>query len=220
MKAFLFLLCATAAMTPWGVAAETEEAPTEVEECRLPFNGQWVVVQGGNTLDVNFHMGISAEWYGVDFRLPGGKRKIDLEGEKGFFCFGELVLSPVEGEVVQVVDEFPDNPDGRKDEAHPNGNYVVIKSPTGRFVFLTHLKKDSVKVKTGSHVAAGDPLAQCGNSGDSEYPVIHMRVQDRSAPGSGHGINIIFKGISVVLNGKHFEKVDWPLIRGLVVSND
>jgi len=224
MKAFLAILIATTAAS---LAAGDEEY-------RLPFKGRWYVVQGGDSLDVNHHMGNPAEWYGVDFMKPeeakpGDKKKHegppDLQNDrdfssKAFYCWNEPVLAPSDGEVVQAVEEFADNAVGMKDEAHPDGNYLVIKSPAGRFIFLSHLQQGSLLVKSGAHVSAGDPLAKCGNSGNTEHPVLHMRVVTDPAPGQGLGLNMVFKDIDVTLNGKQFQKVEWPLIRGLYVANE
>jgi hypothetical protein len=44
-------------------------------------------------------------------------------------------------------------------------------------------------------------------------------MQDSPTFNKGLGQNMIFKGINVELTGKVFENVDWPLIRGLFVSN-
>jgi len=220
------------------------------ETYRLPFKGLWFVLQGGDSLDVNHHMGIPSEWYGVDFMKAGGDEKEpakdkekqkekekeagkdkekqektrDLENgkeatAKSFFCWDAPVLAPVDGEVVRVVDEYPDNAVGLRDDEHPDGNCVVIKSPAGRYVFLTHLKKGSVLLKVGDHVVAGGELARCGNSGNCDHPVLHMRVQDSPNPGEGRGLNMTFLNINVTLNGKKFDGVNWPLIRGLYVTN-
>lgn len=50
-------------------------------------------------------------------------------------------------------------------------------------------------------------------------PHIHFNVQSQPKPYTGRGKNITFKGINVTLSGKQFAKVDWPLIRGLIVAN-
>ena len=50
-------------------------------------------------------------------------------------------------------------------------------------------------------------------------PSLHMHVQDTSTLNTGTGQNIVFSGINVEMSGQHFHEVDWPLIRGLFVSN-
>ena len=195
------------------------------QDYHLPFTGRWFVMQGGDTLNVNEHMRVLAQSYGIDFAKVDGPNKRALVRSTGsnaedFFSWGEPVLSPVDGEVTTVVDGLPDNSLGDKDESHPAGNHVVIQAASNRYVYIAHLKRASVIVKPGKHVASGQLLGKCGNSGNSDFPHIHMHVQDTSTFNIGNGQNIEFTGISVELTGKQFHDVKWPLIRGLFVSNE
>lgn len=74
-------------------------------------------------------------------------------------------------------------------------------------------------VAVGEQVAPGQRLGRCGNSGNSDFPHIHMHVQDAPVVNAGHGQNMVFAGIDVELTGKQFTDVTWPLIRGLFVEN-
>ncbi len=179
-------------------------------------------MQGGDTPNVNHHMDVPAQWYGLDFMKVSGPYQRALSKSAGstladFYSWREPVLSPVEGEVKAAVDGLPDNPLGVRDEQNPAGNHVVISARTNRCVFIAHLQRGSVKVKLGQHVAVGQELGKCGNSGNSDAPHIHMHVQDTPTLNQGEGQNIVFKDIHVELSGKTFEHVDWPLIRGLFV---
>ena len=192
------------------------------QEYHLPFTGRWFVMQGGDTLNVNHHMEVPAQWYGVDFMKVGDPDQRSLSKSSGstlsdFYAWGEPVLSPVEGEITAVVDGLPDNPIGVRDERNPAGNHLIIAASTNRYVFIAHLQKGSVKVKREQRVKVGQELGKCGNSGNSDVPHIHMHVQDKATPDEGEGQNIIFKSINVELTGKMFEKVDWPMIQGLFV---
>ena len=69
----------------------------------------------------------------------------------------------------------------------------------------------------GDQVAVGQPLGRCGNSGTSDFPHVHVHVQDTLGPGAT-GLNPVFQGIDVELTGKRFRNVNWPLIRGLFVT--
>ena len=194
------------------------------QDLRLPFGGRWFVGQGGDTLNVNQHMRVRAQWFGVDFVKVGGPNQRALTKSDGkiiedYYSWGERVLSPASGEVVSVVDDLPDNPLGTKDTAKPAGNYVAIKVAADRFIFIAHLQKGSVEVKPHAQIQAGQLLGKCGNSGNSDAPHIHMHMQDTPILNEGHGQNMIFKSINVELTGKTFENVDWPLIRGLFVWN-
>ena len=189
----------------------------------LPFYGRWFVMQGGDTLNVNDHMSVQGQWYGLDFVKVGGAGQRALFKSAGattddFFSWGASVLSPVSGVVEAVVADLPDNPIGKKDTTRPAGNHVVIRAAPDTYVFLAHFQKDTIRVKVGDHVTQGQEMGKCGNSGNSDYPHIHMHVQDTATLNKGRGQNVVFRGINVWLSGKEFRNVEWPLIRGLFVE--
>ena len=194
------------------------------QEYRLPFDGRWFVMQGGDTLNVNAHMAATAQWYGIDFAKVGGPGQRSLTKSSGttaedFYSWGEPVLSPVDGEIVAAVDGFADNVLGVKDAQNLAGNFVEIRAASDQYVFLAHLQRNSVMVHPGQRVARGDRLGKCGNSGNTDFPHIHMHVQNAQALNTGTGQRVEFSGIDVELTGKQFHNVKWPLIRGLFVSN-
>ena len=191
------------------------------EDLQLPFEGRWFVAQAGDTSNVNHHMQVREQAFGVDFVKAGGAAGRDLAAGNAsrledFFGWGAAVLAPASGIVVRVVSDLPDNSLGTKDPEHPPGNHLVIETGDGRFVFVAHLQQGSAKLDVGDRVRAGQPIGRCGNSGNSDFPHIHLHVQDRLEGGIGQ--NPIFGPIDVELTGKVFSGVDWPLIRGLFVS--
>ena len=194
------------------------------QEFALPFTGRWFVMQGGDTPNVNQHMSVPAQWYGLDFAKAGGPSQRELTRGAGakvedFFSWGAPVLAPCDGEIVAVVDGLEDNALGAKDTQHPAGNHVVLKVAESRFVFLAHLQRGTAGVAVGRQVKRGEQLGLCGNSGNSDFPHIHMHVQDTAELNAGRGQNPIFAHIDVELTGKPFADVTWPLIRGLFVAN-
>ena len=197
----------------------TSESPLLL---RLPFTGRWFVGQAGDTPNVNHHMKVRPQWYGVDFLKVGGDSGRTLVRTTGgsvedFYSWDEPILAPADGEIVSALDGLPDCVLGQKDPANPAGNHVVIKSAPDRFIFVAHLKKGSVAVASGERVKAGQVLGRCGNSGNSTAPHIHLHVQDGPVLNQGRGQRTIFQGIQVELSGKRFENVDWPLLSGLFV---
>src|ERR1043166_673478 len=129
-------------------------------EFDLPFAGRWFVAQAGDSLNVNHHMRVRAQWYGIDFVKTGGPGQRALSKSTGlsvedFFSWKEPILSSVEGIVEAVADGFPDNPLGQQDAQNPAGNHVVIKAASDRYVFIAHLQKNSIRVKRGDHIVAG-----------------------------------------------------------------
>lgn len=199
-------------------------AAVAAEDLSLPFSGRWFVVQGGDTVNVNHHMTSPAQFYGIDFAKAGGPSgraltRGDPRGLADFYSWGESVLAPADGTVVAVVADLPDNPLGSRDARNPAGNHVVIRIREGLFVFLAHLRQGTATVKPGDTVRRAQPLGLCGNSGNSDFPHVHLHVQDTATFGEGKGQNPIFGPIDVELSGKRLEAVTWPLIRGLFVSN-
>lgn len=190
---------------------------------RLPFEGRWFVMAGGDTINVNHHMRAPSQWFGCDFMKVGGvSNRAVTKGRaatvEDFYSWGAKVLSPVNGVVRTAHDGEPDNPLGKKDPKNAFGNYVVIEAGETEFVYLAHFQKGTVAVKKGDKVKAGQLLGKCGNSGNTDGPHIHMHVQNQLKPYSGVGKNITFQKINVLLSGKQFEDVDWPLLQGLFVS--
>lgn len=194
------------------------------EDLGLPFNGRGFVLAAGDTLNVNHHAALPAQQYGIDFAQVGGSsgRELTRGGStnlEDFFCWGEPVIAPTGGVVVGVVGDLPDQSPGSKDPRNPAGNHVVIQTGEGLFLFIAHLKQDTVAVKLGENVRRTQTLGLCGNSGNSDFPHIHLHMQDSPIFNSGIGQKLTFGPIDVELTGKRFKAVTWPLISGLFVSN-
>ncbi len=191
-------------------------------EYRLPFEGRWFVSAGGDTINVNHHMVERSQWYAIDFLKTGdpgdrGVAKSNAVKVEDFYSWGQKVLSPVDGVIRTVHDGEVDNPIGTTDKQNAFGNYVMIEAGPAEFVYLAHFQKDSITVQAGQKVQAGNLLGKCGNSGNTSSPHIHMHVQDRAGLYTGTGQNITFRRIDVLLSGKQFDNVDWPLLQGLFV---
>ena len=102
---------------------------------------------------------------------------------------------------------------------NPAGNHVVLRVAPNRYAFLAHFQRGTITVKVGAHLKRGDLLGRCGNSGNSDFPHIHLHIQDTPQLNTGSGQNPEFTGINIEMSGRRFDRVDWPLIRGLFVSN-
>jgi hypothetical protein len=61
------------------------------------------------------------------------------------------------------------------------GNVIIIGHGGGWQTQYCHLKKDSLLVKKGDRVTAGQAIAQVGLSGITEYPHLHFMVKNRQA---------------------------------------
>ena len=142
----------------------------------LPFMGLWSVSQGydgsithkadwGKALDF-----VIKDEDGQTYKYPGTR-------PEHFYCFNKPVLACADGTIEEVVAHIEDNEIGDVNTVDNWGNSIVIKHVTGLYSKVSHLKKDSVKVKTGDFVKQGDLLAMCGNSGRSPEPHMHFQVQ-------------------------------------------
>ena len=197
--------------------------PAMAIDLRLPFGGRWFVLQGGDTPNVNHHMAVRSQWYGLDFGKLGGPDERALStpqptSVEAFFSWGVPVQAPADGEVVVAVRDLPDNPLGVRDEARPAGNHVILRVAEHRYVVLAHFQKDSLSVRPGDKVVRGQPLGRCGNSGNSDFPHLQLHVQDKPSLFTGTGQNPRFIAMDVQMNGMTFRNVDWPLLRGLFVN--
>ena len=142
----------------------------------LPFSGEWEVYQGVD--DKWTHKGQYK--YAYDFVQKKDNLTYKNEGcfAKDYFCFGESVLAPISGYIVDARHDLVDNIIGEIDRINNWGNYIIIKSDTGFFVEISHLMQYSLNVKVGDYVKINSSIAKCGNSGYSPQPHIHIQVQD------------------------------------------
>jgi urea transporter len=149
----------------------------------LPFWGEWRVTQGHSGKIT--HMD---NWqHAWDFEIFDEEgRKFRGSGKKpgDYYCYEKPVVAPADGQVEKILDGVEDNPIGDMDIRQNWGNSIVIKHHEHLFTQLSHLKKDSFKVKEGDHVKRGDILGLCGNSGRSPVPHLHFQVQETPQIGS------------------------------------
>ena len=118
--------------------------------------------------------------FALDFEAEeNGEKHAGSGGELAdYYVFGTSALSPCAGFVAAVAGHVPDNEPGQNNPDQNWGNYVLIYSDAGYYVLLAHLQHDSLKVFAGQRVLPGTPLGQCGSSGRSPVPHLHLHVQD------------------------------------------
>ena len=193
----------------------------------LPFRGRWraemsparrVPSHGTDLFGITY----AIDFVGVDDRgisAPRTWRTLLTEPAQSFFGFGRAITAPIAGTIVSVHDGEPDHV-GRRSaltlipyllgqagrvRAGVNaiaGNHVIIAvSPTGPFVGLVHLRQRSLRVGIGDVVSVGDPLAECGNSGNSTEPCVHVQVTDSTDWHTARGIPIRFRAYRSVSTG-------------------
>jgi len=143
---------------------------------RPPFAGAWTVWQavGGSWT----HQGLWRHAFDFVITDEAGKAFKGTGGSlKDYYAFGKPVLAPIEGRVVKVIRKVPDNPIGATNKAYNWGNLVIIQSPLGFCVEISHFAANSIRVAEGAWVKSGAVLGLCGNSGFSPLPHIHIQVQ-------------------------------------------
>jgi murein DD-endopeptidase MepM/ murein hydrolase activator NlpD len=149
----------------------------------LPFYGEWTVSQGHN----GEHTHKGAWRHAWDFIITGrDSQQFKNSGDftEDYFCFGKAVLAPADGTVAEVVNNVPDNAIGDVNTKDNWGNTVIIKHNDYLYSKLSHLKFQSVEVKTGDTVKKGQLIGRCGNSGRSPYPHLHFQFQANPYVGS------------------------------------
>ena len=145
---------------------------------------------------------------------PSWRSVLATEAPQAFVGYGAPVLAPMSGTVVITHDGEEDHParrsqlslvpyalsQGSRLRAGPAaiaGNHVVIAmGDQGPYVLLAHLRSGSVRVEPGAHVDVGQVLAQCGNSGNSTQPHVHLQATDSTHWPSTRGLPIAFDGPS------------------------
>jgi len=144
---------------------------------------------------------------------------LSSEAPESFVGFGRQLFAPVAGTVVVAHDGEPDHV-GRRSAltlvpytlgqaarvragiAAIAGNHVVIAiAPAGPFVALVHLRLGSLHVGVGDAVSVGDPLAECGNSGNSTEPCVHIQVTDSVDWLRARGIPMAFRSYRSLTTG-------------------
>ena len=185
---------------------------------RLPFTGRWLVQMSparrvpSHGTDL-FGTRYAIDFVGVDERgrtapVVDWRTLVTTEPPERYFSFGRPVLAPCDGTVVDLHDGEPDHGGRRsplslvpyavgqasrvRQGVHAiAGNHVTI-AYAGVFVTLVHLQRGSLRVAVGDAVATGDHLAECGNSGNSTQPCVHVQVTDSPDFATARGVPLRF----------------------------
>jgi len=125
------------------------------------------------------------------------------------------VLAPGAGTVVEAKDGIPDNIVNFPNASPPEGNHVIIDHGNGEYSVLAHFKLGSLTVKTGDKVAPGEKVGECGNSGNSAMPHLHVHLQNTPVIFKGEGLPMQFQNYTA---DKKFVNSGEPE-RGQIVRN-
>ena len=150
---------------------------------------------------------------------PSWRTLFATEPVSAFVGFGRPVLAPISGTVVATLDSEMDHAAARSPVAYlffalgqasrvragiaaVAGNHVVIEvAPGGPYVLVAHLQHGSLRVSAGQRIEPGDPVAACGNTGNSTQPHVHLQAVDSLNWESANAIPIVFRSYKVVSTG-------------------
>jgi len=187
----------------------------------LPFAGRWLAQNSPARRVPSHGTDLFGERYAIDFigvddrhRTAGHRDWRTLfatEPPERFFAFGQPILAPADGVIVDLHDGEIDHVARRSQlalvpyalgqaarvrqgVAAIAGNYVIIAlRESGPFVALVHLRSASLRVAIGDEVTSGQPLAGCGNSGNSTQPHVHLQVMDSQDLSVARGVPMVFR---------------------------
>lgn len=136
---------------------------------------------------------------------------VATERPERFVGFGAAIVAPSTGTVV-ITHDGEDDHEARRSQltlfpymagqaqriqrgaGAIAGNHVVIAlGDDGPFVLIAHLRKGSVCVDVGEVVETGQLIGQCGNSGNSTQPHVHVQVTDSTQWSRARGMPIAFE---------------------------
>ncbi|WP_073228397.1 M23 family metallopeptidase [Streptomyces sp. NBRC 110465] len=88
------------------------------------------------------------------------------------------------------------------------GNHVILDIGDGTYAVYAHVRRGSLRVRAGDTVRAGQRIAQCGNSGNSTEPHLHLHLMDGPDPDDARGVPFTWRGVGVPANGETFTVAD------------
>jgi Peptidase family M23 len=189
--------------------------------------GDYLILNGGSDIRINAHLKLLDESvprfrayrgssYGVDIIQIDqfGLRAKGLvpSNPSAYRIYGEPVLAPCRGKIVQAIDGLPDMTIPAIDRVNRAGNHVILRC--GEIdVLLAHFRPQSLLVQTGMDVQVDDRIAEVGNSGASDEPHLHIHAQRPGptvAPFAGDPLSMRFTGRFLIRG----DRVTMPISNG------
>lgn len=187
----------------------------------FPLKGTWIAL-GAPSL-ISHHRWGSIQEFAFDFvklGVNGSTHSGDGSKLSDYYAYGEPVYAVADGTVVSTYAEADESDKHLK---QPNetgeeflerssasqqkllshgfsfvlGNHVIIEHHNGEYSYYMHLKKGSIKVKTGADVKRGQLIAALGNSGNSTEPHLHFHITDGPDIAYSRSLPVTFKNISL-----------------------
>ncbi|MFT3842712.1 MAG: M23 family metallopeptidase [Myxococcaceae bacterium] len=171
---------------------------------RLPFDGQWFVEWGGATKEANKHVVDPNERRASDLLVVenGKSHRGDGKERADYYAYGRPVVAVADAEVVTVLDGLYEAEPGHPNPYSGVGNMILLKLTPELYAMYAHLQPGSMRVRPGDHVSAGQPLALCGNAGNSTEPHLHFQLQDGPHLETSYGVEPVFTRVRVTRGTK------------------
>jgi hypothetical protein len=173
-----------------------------------PLRGsKWVAVNGCCTL--NAHRGATLaidgtvrvpERFAIDFVQLNDQNRLYSGLKVDLFSYGYYrtpVYSAAPGRVVGVRRNLPEQIPGSLPAGATiqmaGGNHVVVDIGHGRYAFYAHLATNSIRVRRGQKVKAGQVIGLLGNTGNTDAPHLHFHVMNSPSPLQSSGLPFVFR---------------------------
>lgn len=183
----------------------------------VPFKEECFVFWGGTTVEQNYHVAHENQKYAYDIWMvvDGVTHQGDPKNNDNYYVFGKDIIAPCDATVVKVVTGVKDNIPGEFNPEQVTGNTVILQTESEEYILLAHFKEKSIVVKEGQMIKQGDLLGQCGNSGNSSEPHLHLSLQNVSDMNMATGGKLFFD--SILVNGEL--KDDYLPVKGDSIKN-
>ena len=186
----------------------------------LPFTGRWLVGFTPEQRIPSHGTDMFGVGYAIDFIAVNEQNRtsssvswrtfLGTEPPEIFYAFGMSVYSPVSGRVVRTHNGEPDQEARRsflalipyalgqasrirRGPTAIAGNYVIITPDNSDvYIAIVHLQLDSIIVEEGQYVMEGEHIANCGNSGNSTQPHIHIQAMTSTDFSITQGVPLYF----------------------------
>jgi len=184
---------------------------------KLPFNEEWYVFWGGTIEAQNYHLAYENQQYAYDILMvkDGASFSGDSTKNESYFVFGKEIIAPCDATVVKVITGVKDNIPGELNPEQLTGNTVVLKTSNKEYILFAHLKENSIAVREGQFIRQGGLLGQCGNSGNTTEPHLHLSLQNTVDMNIATGGKIFFD--KILVNGELQQ--DYLPVKGDFIKN-